>query len=87
MAQRKHFPSVNWLTSYSKYRDALEPYYNNFDPEFVELRSTAENILRLEDELTPKVQKKGKDKLEEDEKVTLEMARIIRENFLQQNSK
>lgn len=39
LAQRKHFPSVNWLISYSKYSKALEPFYDNFDGEFVQLRT------------------------------------------------
>jgi V-type H+-transporting ATPase subunit A len=40
LAQRKHFPSVNWLISYSKYNKILEPFYDNFDPEFVNVRDT-----------------------------------------------
>lgn len=40
LAQRKHFPSVNWLISYSKYTKALEPFYDTFDPDFLALRTT-----------------------------------------------
>lgn len=39
LAQRKHFPSVNWLISYSKYTKALEPFYDTLDPEFLSLRT------------------------------------------------
>jgi len=86
LAQRKHFPSVNWLVSYSNYINALEPFYENFDQEFTRLRKTAREILQKEDDLTEIVQLVGKDSLAEGDKVTLEIARIIREDFLQQNS-
>ena len=86
LAQRKHFPSVNWLISYSKYMKALEPYFNTFDPEYIELRSTAAEILQREEELQEIVQLVGKDSLSESDKIILETAKIIREEFLQQNA-
>jgi V-type H+-transporting ATPase subunit A len=86
LAQRKHFPSVNWLVSYSKYINALEPFYESVDPEFTRLRKVAREILQQEEDLTEIVQLVGKDSLAEGDKVTLEVARIIREDFLQQNS-
>jgi len=85
LAQRKHFPSVNWLQSYSKYMKALEPYYETFDAGFIELRKKCKEILSIEDELTEIVQLVGKDSLAESDKITLEVARIIKDDFLQQN--
>eukprot|EP00003_Mantamonas_plastica_P023624 TRINITY_DN427_c0_g1_i6.p1 TRINITY_DN427_c0_g1~~TRINITY_DN427_c0_g1_i6.p1 ORF type:complete len:272 (-),score=95.71 TRINITY_DN427_c0_g1_i6:40-855(-) len=86
LAQRKHFPSVNWLISYSKYGAALEKFYDDFDNNFTNLRATIKEILQQEDDLTQIVQLVGKDSLAEVDKVTLEIAKIIREDFLQQNS-
>lgn len=85
LAQRKHFPSVNWLLSYSKYLKSLDPYYESMDAEFVGLRTKVKEILQLEDDLTEIVQLVGKDSLGESEKITLDIARIIRDDFLQQN--
>ena len=85
LAQRKHFPSVNWGISYSKYDKALEPFYDAFDPEFVSLRKTAREILQKESEISDIVQLVGKDSLAEGDKVTLEAARFLIEDFLQQN--
>jgi len=85
LAQRKHFPSVNWLQSYSKYEKILEPYYETYDNEFVGLRTKAKEILQNEDELTEIVQLVGKDSLAESDKITLEVAKIMKDDFLQQN--
>lgn len=85
LAQRKHFPSVNWLISYSKYEQALEGFYDKTDSEFINLRSKIKEILQAEDELMEIVQLVGKDSLAESDKVTLEVAKIIKEDFLQQN--
>ena len=86
LAQRKHFPSVNWNISYSNYSNALEKYFNGYDPEFSYLKSTIKTILQKEDELNDIVQLVGKDSLSEDQKVTLEIAKIIREDYLKQNA-
>lgn len=86
LAQRKHFPSVNWTTSFSKYIRALEPFYDSYDSEFCGLRQKISDILQQEAELTDIVQLVGKDSLSEDQKLVLEVARIIREDFLQQNA-
>ncbi|EFC38853.1 predicted protein [Naegleria gruberi] len=86
LAQRKHFPSVNWLISYSKYINSLEPFYEKVDPEFVRLRTIMREILQQEEDLTEIVQLVGKDSLPENDKVTLEVAKLLREDFLQQNS-
>jgi len=85
LAQRKHFPSVNWLVSYSKYLNVLEPFYETFDPEFVSLRTKAKTILQNEDDLAEIVQLVGKDSLSETDKITLEVARLLKDDFLQQN--
>jgi V-type H+-transporting ATPase subunit A len=85
LAQRKHFPSVNWLQSYSKYLKALDPHYEARDPEFVNLRTKIKEILQNEDELTEIVQLVGKDSLAESDKITLEVANLIKNDFLQQN--
>jgi len=85
LAQRKHFPSVNWLQSYSKYLKILESHYEELDPEFVALRTKIKEILQNEDELTEIVQLVGKDSLAESDKITLEIAKIIKDDFLQQN--
>lgn len=86
LAQRKHFPSVNWLISYSKYQKHLEPFYESFDPEFMNMRTTAREVLQKEDELNEIVQLVGKDALAEGDKIVLETAKFIKEDFLQQNS-
>ncbi|EPY21379.1 vacuolar ATP synthase catalytic subunit A [Strigomonas culicis] len=86
LAQRKHFPSVNWLISYSKYLNALEPYFNTFDPDYMRLRAVISEILQREEELQEIVQLVGKDSLSESDKIILEVAKLIREEFLQQNA-
>ncbi|KAJ2562520.1 H(+)-transporting V1 sector ATPase subunit A [Coemansia sp. RSA 1822] len=85
LAQRKHFPSVNWSLSYSKYMNALEPYYEKSDPEFVSLRTKCKEILQTEEDLSEIVQLVGKSALAETDKITLDVARIIKDDFLQQN--
>ena len=86
LAQRKHFPSVNWLLSYSKYDKALQQFYDNYDPDFVELRREARAILQKEDSLNEIVQLVGKDSLAEADKIILETARLIKDDFLAQNA-
>lgn len=86
LAQRKHFPAVNWTSSFSKYTRSLEPHFQKFDSQFVELRTKIAEILQKEAELTDIVQLVGKDSLSEDQKLIMETAKIIREDFLQQNS-
>merc|ERR1712054_383317 len=85
LAQRKHFPSVNWNISFSKYIRILEPYFEQYDPEYGFLQQKMKEIPQKEDDLQEIVQLVGKDSLSEDQKVTLEVAKIIREDFLQQN--
>jgi V-type H+-transporting ATPase subunit A len=85
LAQRKHFPSVNWNISFSKYIRLLEPYFERYDPEYAFLQQKFKEILQKEDDLQEIVQLVGKDSLSEDQKCTLEVSKIIREDFLQQN--
>ncbi len=60
LAQRKHFPSVNWLISYSKYTKALEPFYDNMDPAFLGVRKVVREVLQKEEDLNEIVQLVGK---------------------------
>merc|ERR1739848_823494 len=86
LAQRKHFPSVNWLLSYSKYNKSLQGFYDSFDSEFIELQTKFRDILQKEDDLNEIVQLVGKDALAESDKIVLETARLIKDDFLQQNA-
>jgi len=86
LAQRKHFPSVNWNISYTKYMRVLEPYFNSIDSQYSALRDKCRLILQEETNLSEIVQLVGKDSLSEDQKLALEVAKIIREDFLQQNA-
>ena len=86
LAQRKHFPSVNWSISYSNYDRVLEEYFNGYDPEFMKVKTRMREILQEEEDLTEIVQLVGRDSLSEDQKAVLEIAKIIREDFLQQNA-
>lgn len=85
LAQRKHFPSVNWLMSYSKYMRALDDYYEKNYPEFVSLRTKVKEILQEEEDLSEIVQLVGKASLAESDKITLEVAKLLKDDFLQQN--
>ena len=85
LAQRKHFPSVNWNLSYSKYLKVLDPHYETTEPGFVELRTKTREILQKEDDLAEIVQLVGKSALGESDKITLEVARMLKDDFLQQN--
>lgn len=85
LAQRKHFPSVNWSISYSKYIRSLEQFYEENEPEFVEFRTIFKEVLQKEEDLAEIVQLVGKSSLGENEKVTLEVAKLIKDDFLQQN--
>merc|ERR1712226_159945 len=77
--------SINWNISFSKYIRILEPYFEKYDAEYSMLQQKTKEILQKEDDLQEIVQLVGKDSLSEDQKCTLEVAKIIREDFLQQN--
>jgi V-type H+-transporting ATPase subunit A len=74
LAQRKHFPSVNWNISFSNYDRILGEYYAKVDPEFMGLRESIRKILQNEDELTEIVQLVGRDSLSEDQKAVLKVS-------------
>merc|ERR1719166_194830 len=86
LAQRKHFPSINWNISYTKYMQTLEAFFDEFAPGFLALRKKIKTILQEETNLQEIVQLVGKESLSEDQKLNLDMAKIIREDFLQQNA-
>merc|ERR1711990_648741 len=79
LAQRKHFPSVNWLRSYSKYMKALDDYYEKNFPEFVGFRTKVKEILQEEEDLSEIVQLVGKASLAESDKITLEVAKLLKD--------
>ena len=87
LAQRRHFPAINWLNSYSLYSKSLGDWYNeNVSPEWLKLRDDSMELLQKESELQEIVQLVGSDALPEDQQLTLEITRMIREYFLQQNA-
>ena len=87
LAERRHFPSINWNESYSLYTEQLDPWWReNVDEEYPEVRQWAVDVLDEETELQEIVQLVGKDALPEDQQLTLEVARYIREGWLQQNA-
>ena len=87
LSQRRHFPAINWLNSYSLYLDALEDWYDReVSPEWNPLRAWAMGVLQKEAELQEIVQLVGSDALPDEEQITIEVARMIREIFLQQNA-
>ncbi len=87
LAQRRHFPAINWLNSYSLYQDSLKGWYDaNVSPEWNKLKMRSMELLQRESELQEIVQLVGSDALPEDQQLTLEIARMIREYFLQQNA-
>ena len=87
LAYRRHFPAINWLNSYSLYLDSLKPWYDeHLGKDFLINREWAMAVLQEEASLNEIVQLVGKDSLSPKDQITLETARIIREDFLQQNS-
>ena len=86
LAYRRHFPAINWLNSYSLYLDSLKPWYDeNLGPQFMVHRDQAMSILQEESSLNEIVQLVGKDSLSPNDQLTLETAKMLREDFLQQN--
>ena len=87
LAQRRHFPAINWLDSYSLYETDLAPWYEkNVNPQWSQMRRWAAQTLQVEAELQDIVQLVGSDALPEEQQLTLEISRGIREVFLQQNA-
>jgi V/A-type H+-transporting ATPase subunit A len=87
LAQKRHFPAINWLTSYSLYNRVLGDWYSeNASAKWSDNIATTMAILQEESELQEIVQLVGSDALPEDQQLTLEVARLLREFYLQQNA-
>ncbi|MCI7812985.1 MAG: V-type ATP synthase subunit A [Lachnospiraceae bacterium] len=87
LAYARHFPAIHWLTSYSEYLGDLAPWYrDHVDPNFVDYRNQIMALLNQESSLMEIVKLIGGDVLPDDQKLTLEIARVIRLGFLQQNA-
>jgi len=87
LAYSRHFPAINWNLSYSEYLDDLKRWYDvNVDRKFLTLRNEMMNILHEETQLMEIVKLIGSDVLPEDQKLSLEIARVIRVGYLQQNA-
>ena len=87
LAYARHFPAIHWLTSYSEYLEDLTPWYrDHVSPKFVADRNQIMAILNQESSLMEIVKLIGSDVLPDDQKLTLEIARVIRLGFLQQNA-
>jgi V/A-type H+-transporting ATPase subunit A len=87
LAQRRHFPAINWLTSYSLYMNTLEKWFEeNVSSDWKAMRIKTMEILQKESELQAIVQLVGSDALPEKDQLTLEIARALREIFLQQHA-
>ena len=86
LAYRRHFPAINWLNSYSLYLDSLKPWYDeHLGRDFMMNRDKSMSILQEEASLNEIVQLVGKDSLSAADQLTLETAKMLREDFLQQN--
>ncbi|MGM9619415.1 MAG: V-type ATP synthase subunit A [Oscillospiraceae bacterium] len=87
LAYRRHFPAINWLSSYSLYLDSMKPWFDeHLGAEFMQGRHKAMSLLQEEAELQEIVQLVGKDALSPADQLTLETAKMVREDFLQQNA-
>ncbi|MGA1820202.1 MAG: V-type ATP synthase subunit A [Thermoplasmatota archaeon] len=87
LADKRHFPSINWLKSYSLYLDKVEDWWRrSISPEWLELRNRSMALLQQEAELQEIIQLVGPDALPPSQQVTLETTRMLREDFLQQNA-
>ena len=87
LAYARHFPAINWLSSYSLYQDRLTPWFDEkIGKKFMEYRQEAMSILQQEAELNEIVRLVGIDSLSAKDRLTMEVARMLREDFLQQNA-
>ncbi len=86
LANRRHFPAINWLTSYSLYVEDVEGWWAKIGPEWAETRATALGVLQEESRLEEIVRLVGPESLPESDKLILMVARMIREDFLAQNA-
>ncbi len=87
LASRRHFPAINWLRSYSLYTDLFKPWYKEHMPaDFEALRDRTNALLQRENELQDIVQLVGPDALQDDQRMVIEVGKMLREDFLQQNA-
>ncbi|TET42798.1 MAG: V-type ATP synthase subunit A [Dehalococcoidia bacterium] len=86
LANKRHFPAISWLTSYSLYAEAVKDWWDEIDPGWGDTRATALRILQQEAELEEIVRLVGPEALPEGDKLLLLVARMIREDFLQQSA-
>ncbi len=87
LANKRHFPAISWTDSYSGYTDKLQPYFEEeVDEDWGAMIKRAKNLLQEDEKLQETVQLVGKDALPEEQQLTLEIARMVKEFFLQQNA-
>ena len=87
LAYARHYPAINWTTSYSEYIEDLSDFYNReAGPEFLQMRQEISNILIEENQLMEIVKLIGADVLPDEQKLIIELARVVRVGFLQQNA-
>ncbi|MGC8619345.1 MAG: V-type ATP synthase subunit A [Thermoplasmata archaeon] len=87
LANRRHFPSLNWLTSYSQYHSTVGTWFSkNVSPDWNDIRDNAMSLLQQEEELQEIVQLVGPDALPDRERIILDTAKMIREDYLQQSA-
>ncbi len=86
LANRRHFPAINWLTSYSLYAEAVKDWWSKVSPEWADTRATALKLLQQEADLEEIVRLVGPEALPEGDKLLLLVARMIREDFLMQSA-
>ena len=87
LAHARHFPSINWLSSYSNYIPVLKDWFKeNVAPDMLQIRSKMMGILQEENKLMDIVKLVGEDVLPDDQRIILEMARLIKTGYLQQNA-
>jgi V/A-type H+-transporting ATPase subunit A len=87
LAYARHYPAINWMDSYSEYFNDIDPWFNeHLGPEFVECRTMISALLQEESSLMEIVKLIGSDVLPDDQKLVIEIARVIRVGFLQQNA-
>jgi len=87
LSQKRHFPAINWLKSYSMYFDSMRGWYEkHIAPDWVNIRGKAMNLLHEEEELRELVALLGPEILTESQRLTLEVARMVREYFLRQSA-
>ena len=86
LANARHYPAINWLTSYSEYVDDLQPWWEQIDPEWSRWRREALEILQKEDKLQQIVRLVGADVLPESQRLILFLAELLKDGFLQQNA-